>query len=173
MSKLVLRFRAVLAIVLLLALVPSFLAHQPANANAPSAPRPVESDHSPQNIENKYIVVLRDDVIGAASVTAAVKQRKDVTIQHEFTSALKGFSAEMPEHEAERLRNDPRVALVEPDKLIYMPEAAIPLHTDRVNADLNPYADIDGAGGSVNVDIAIIDTGIRPHPLLNIAGGVD
>ena len=174
MFKHVLRFRAILVILILMAMAPTFVVNRPANATAPGAAQTANLDRAPQVIKDKYIVVLRDDVIGAASVTAAVKQSKGIKVEHEFTHAFQGFSAEMPADEAERLRKDPRVALVEPDKLIYKPEAAaVPLHVDRVNADLNPYAKINGVNESVNVDIAIIDTGIRPDPLLNIAGGVD
>jgi subtilisin len=174
MFKHAMRLRATLAILILLAIVPTFVSNRPTTATAPGAPTSAGIDQAPQVIEDKYIVVLRDDVIGAASVTAAVKQSKDIKVEHEFSHALQGFSAEMPEDEAERLRHDPRVALVEPDKLIYKPEAAtVPLHVDRVNADLNPYANINGVNENVNVDIAIIDTGIRPDPLLNIAGGAD
>jgi subtilisin len=174
MFKLVARFRAAMAILILLTVFPIYSSNRPVIATVPGSPRTSGLDQAPQVIEDQYIVVLRDDVIGAASVTASVKKSKKIKVEHEFNHAFKGFSAEMPEDEAERLRNDPRVALVEPDKLIYKPEAAVvPLHVDRVNADLNPYAKINGVNESVNVDIAIIDTGIRPDPLLNIAGGVD
>ena len=45
----------------------------------------------------------------------------------------------------------------------------MPTGVDRIDADLNATANIDGTDQWVNVDIAIIDTGIDPkHPDLNV-----
>jgi len=48
----------------------------------------------------------------------------------------------------------------------------IPTGVDRIDADLNTVAKIDGTDERVDVDIAIIDTGIDlKHPDLNVVGG--
>ncbi len=48
----------------------------------------------------------------------------------------------------------------------------VPAGIKRVGATNNGIADIDGNGGKVNADVAVIDTGIqRDHPDLNVVGG--
>jgi subtilisin len=49
----------------------------------------------------------------------------------------------------------------------------IPTGVLRIAANQNPIADIQGNGGAIDVDVAVLDTGISPHPDLNVAGGVD
>jgi len=49
------------------------------------------------------------------------------------------------------------------------PPHVMPTGVDRIDADLNTTANIDGVDQRVDVDIAIIDTGIDPkHPDLNV-----
>jgi subtilisin len=169
-------WRAALVAVLLMMVIPSFSAVSPASANSQTIRRLEMPLHSAQTdvIENSYIVVYRDDVIGAASVTDSIKKSGTVKVKHEYKSALRGFSGEMSEAEAEKLAKDPRVAFVEPNRTFYKVGASLDYGPDRVNADLNSYANINNfADTNVNVDIAIVDDGAGPHPLLNIAGGYD
>src|SRR5262249_43461193 len=49
----------------------------------------------------------------------------------------------------------------------------VPTGVRRVNADRSPLAKIDGKDDPMDVDVAIIDTGIAPHKDLRIAGGHD
>jgi subtilisin len=55
---------------------------------------------------------------------------------------------------------------------VEQPDQEIPTGIERIDADLNPIAQIDGLDERVDVDVAVLDTGISPHPDLNIAGGV-
>ncbi len=166
--------RQTLAVLLVLGMVPAIALQRPATARVPTSSIAQEPIQAAQVIKDNYIVVLRNDGFSAADVTASFKASKTVKVKQEYTSAFNGFSAEMTEKEAEKLKNDPRVASVEPDRLIYMPEASVGESIDRVNAELNPYAKINGiTDPSTNVDIAIIDSGIAPNPLLRIAGGYD
>ena len=49
----------------------------------------------------------------------------------------------------------------------------VPRNIRRVDAELSPTADIDGIDDDrVDVDVAVIDTGIDSHPDLNVVGGV-
>ncbi len=44
----------------------------------------------------------------------------------------------------------------------------LPTGVQRIGANLSPLAKIDGLDERINADIAILDTGIAPHPDLNI-----
>ncbi|MFL5758126.1 MAG: S8 family serine peptidase [Thermomicrobiales bacterium] len=168
------KLRPALAILLLVGLLPSFVSRQPATASTDASSIAQEPVQAGKAIKDNYIVVLRDDGIGAAAVTASLKASHKLKVKREFTHAFNGFSAEMPAGEAEKLKNDPRVALVEPDRLIYLPEASLGESVDRVNAELNPCAKVNSqVDPSPNIDIAIIDSGVASNPLLNIAGGYD
>lgn len=47
----------------------------------------------------------------------------------------------------------------------------IPTGIRRIAADQNSQADIQGDGGAIDVDVAVLDSGIAAHPDLTIAGG--
>src|SRR5262245_45181769 len=128
--------RPALILLLFVGMLPAFAFQRPTTARNSSSLVAQEPIQAAQVIADNYIVVLRDTGIGAADVTASFKASKTVKVKQEYTSAFKGFSAEMSEAEAETLKNDPRVASIEPDRLIYMPEATLGESIDRVNAEL-------------------------------------
>jgi len=73
------------------------------------------------------------------------------------------------EDQLSQLREDPRVIAIEPDRIVVAFAQEIPTGIDRIDADLNPLANIDGIDERVDVDIAILDTGIdENHPDLNV-----
>ena len=56
---------------------------------------------------------------------------------------------------------------------MYASEQTIPTGVRRIATDKNATADIDGVDEGMNVDAAVIDTGIdKEHPELNVVGGV-
>jgi subtilisin family serine protease len=58
---------------------------------------------------------------------------------------------------------------VQPDGVATIVAQTTPTGIDRVNADLSPTAAIDGVDARVDVDVAVIDTGIDlTHPDLNV-----
>ena len=61
------------------------------------------------------------------------------------------------------LRQDPRVAFVEPDQRVYALGQTIPVGVDRVDGDVSQAVSGDGSG-AVDADIAILDTGIDLDP---------
>lgn len=111
----------------------------------------------------------------AANQTRAAEIARGLGIEprHSYGTALFGFAGSVPEGRLEALRRDPRVALVEPDDIHSIDVQDLPTGIDRAEAERNPAAGIDGAGGiEVPLDVAIFDTGIDPgHPDLNVAGG--
>ncbi len=118
-------------------------------------------------VPGQYIVVFYDDVAEPRGRANGLARAHGVRIGHVYQHALKGFSFAGSERAAEALAFDLDVAYVEPD--LYAQAflhgnnfQTLPTGVDRVDADLNATANVD-------VDIAIIDTGIDlDHPDLNV-----
>ncbi len=167
--------RAALVAVLLFVLLPSISAVAPVSAAAHLTNQQSGSFQSTDVVPGSYIVVLKNSGIGAASAgefTASVA--KNVKVEHTYDSVFHGFSGQMSPAEVEKLSNDPRVASIEPNRKVHLDGGgSYDIGVNRINAELNSYAGINGAPNNVNVDIAIVDTGVGPSPQLNIAGGHD
>ncbi|CAN5588723.1 hypothetical protein BH23CHL7_BH23CHL7_23070 [soil metagenome] len=120
----------------------------------------------------RWIVQLRD----GASVSTAVGRARDrhgVRAERSFERAFRGFAAQMTLAQREALLTDPNVVAVVPDERVELeadPQPAPPGIT-RVGANPSAVRAVDGSDPALDVDIAIIDTGIANHPDLNIAGG--
>src|SRR4029453_11926020 len=76
--------------------------------------------HADKRIANQYIVVLKDDVaaVDGEAIRLARDFGGDRNGGHTYNRALKGFSVRMPEQQAIRLAEDPRVAFVEEDGVV-------------------------------------------------------
>lgn len=139
----------------------------------------------------RYVVVL-DDGVDSRSVAEEHSRRHDARVSHVYEHALEGYAATMSPRAAARVAGDARVAYVESDGVATIahhrqdhdggpgggdepttrPTQTLPSGVDRVEADRNTTAMVDGADERVDVDIAIIDTGMdEDHPDLNIVGG--
>lgn len=87
---------------------------------------------------------------------------------------INGFMAEVDSLKREALLNDPDVLSVEPDAVLSICAQTLPNGVNRIEADLNPIAKIDGKDERVDVDIAILDTGVDDkHPDLNVFRSFD
>ena len=120
----------------------------------------------------RYIVVLKDDA-NARGVSEDHARSQGAQVEFVYEHALNGYSATMSDQAAARITNDPRVASVEVD----LPQAAtaqtLPTGVNRIDGELSSTAKIDGIDERVDVDIAILDSGIDlDHPDLNVVGGV-
>jgi subtilisin len=121
---------------------------------------------------SSYIVVLKGSAGPPGAVAAEQAQTRGLTVGHVYRYALKGYSAVMTAADAQGLRADPRVAAVTQDRPVHLDQQVLPTGIDRVDGELSSTVSGDGAG-SVNVDVAVIDTGIDlTHPDLNVVGGV-
>lgn len=115
-----------------------------------------------------YIVML-EDTANAPSVAAEHSRAYGATVGHVYRYALRGYAAHMSATAAARIARDPRVASIQPDGMVTIDAQTLPTGIDRVDAELSPTADIDGVDTRVNVDVAVIDTGIDlDHPDLNV-----
>ncbi len=119
-------------------------------------------------IPDRFIVVLRDEVRNPRFVADDITRFYGLSRGHVYTRALKGFSAFIPPGLLGAVQGDPDVAFVEPDRRVYAIQQTLPTGVDRIDVDQNATAKVDGVDERVDVDIAIIDTGIDPtHPDLN------
>jgi subtilisin len=138
-----------------------------AGAESPSA------RSNPASVADQYVVVLRDDADAQASAKAAV-QKQRVKVLHVYEHAFKGFAFHGSAQAANAIENSPQVDFVAPDRVVELDAQTLPTGIDRIDADLNPISHIDGVDERVNVNVAIVDTGIDPtHPDLNVVGGTN
>jgi subtilisin len=120
---------------------------------------------SAQVIPGRYIVVLNDDAGDPRGVAASHGLQPDNVYGH----VLKGFAAAIPAQALKGLQHNPHVNWIEPDRVVTAIELqTLPTGIDRIDAEQT------FTGAPVDVDIAIIDTGIDlTHPDLYVVQGVD
>jgi subtilisin len=136
-------------------------------------------------IKGQYIVVLKPEPTATSGSDSARMRADEVRAMAQesrtkgaeiltlYEHALDGYVMKTSENASDaalvsELRQDPRVAFVEPDQKVHVFNQTIPVGVDRVDGDASPTASGDG-GGAVDADIAILDTGIDlTHPDLNV-----
>lgn len=135
-------------------------------------------------IKGQYIVVLKPEVFTTSSSDTARMRATEVRAMAEdlrikgaeildmYEHALDGYVMKTPENMSaefvSELKQDPRVAFVEPDQKVYALAQKLPAGVDRVDGDLSSTTSGDGRG-DVDADIAILDTGVDlTHPDLNV-----
>lgn len=134
-------------------------------AAAPAAAQPPPSS---------YIVVLRDSVPSAATETARLERVHRFRSEHVYGHALKGFAARLGKQQLARVKADPDVAFVSPDREVriaaqvpLLPGDSAPSGVRRIGA-----ASATQAHQASNAAVAVIDTGIDlSHPDLNAVSG--
>ncbi|MBI5146724.1 MAG: S8 family serine peptidase [Thaumarchaeota archaeon] len=151
-----------LSIAIFSILLVSLMVIQPVLINAAS-PNPKAN-----KIQGQYIIVLSDSSDLQNEIGKA--KSKGAEILYEYNHAIKGFAVKVQNDQAlENIKkNNPSISYVEPDYEVQAFAQTIPTGINRVDADLSSTISGD-AQNSVNVDIAIIDTGIdSKHPDLNV-----
>lgn len=134
-----------------------------------------------QIVPDHYIAVLNDNfnIPDPPALSRALAAAHGVQLGAVYQHALKGFSFSGPAAAAAALARNPLVAFVEPDleAHTFLHENSfqtLPTGVDRIDAELNMTANIDGGDDRVDVDVAIIDTGIDlDHLELNVFRAVD
>jgi subtilisin family serine protease len=122
-------------------------------------------------VENSYIVVLDDDVVGekglfsiAPYIASELATTHGGKLKHVYQNALNGFAVAMTEAQAEALSNDFRVKFVEEDGIVTADatQSNPPWGLDRIdqrNRPLNAIYTFNWTGAGVRA--YVIDTGIR------------
>jgi subtilisin len=119
-------------------------------------------------IPSSYIVVYRSGV-ASDTVSGELAARFGLTLNFSYRHALQGAAVTMASALVEKVLADPRVAYIEPDVVMTAAAQILPTGIDRINADLDATANIDGINAPLDVDIAILDTGVDfNHADLNV-----
>ena len=126
---------------------------------------------NPNRIQNNYIVVLDDAVVGeeglfsiAPYIAAELATTHRGKLKHIYQHALNGFAVEMSPEDAERLSQDFRVKFVEEDGVVTadVTQSNPPWGLDRIdqrNRPLSATYTYNWTGSGVRA--YVIDTGIR------------
>ena len=124
---------------------------------------------------NRFIVRLKEDRPGfstAASVASTYAAKPGVEVDQIYSNIFDGFAGEFTITAAAALLKDPNVQDVFPDRISTLQAQYDLPGIQRVGADLNPTHAGNGSG-TVNVDVAVIDTGVAQHEDLNVYRGKD
>lgn len=117
-----------------------------------------------------YIVVLRDGASVDGALAAHGRAHR-LDVFQVYRHALRGYAARMSPQAAAALALDPAVASVTPDRIVTIDAQTVPTGINRIDGELSSTNSGDGSG-TVDVDVAVIDTGIDiSHPDLNVVGG--
>jgi subtilisin family serine protease len=155
------------AILILAGLGTIFLISQPVSSQGEKG----QLHRKANRIENSYIVVLDDSVVGERgrfSIAPYLASDMATTyrgqLKHVYQHAINGFAIEMSEADAERLSQDFRVKFVEEDGVVTadVTQTNPPWGLDRIDQRNRPLSgtytyNFTGAG----VRVYVIDTGIR------------
>ncbi len=139
---------------------------------------------TPSPVPDRYIIILNDDA-NPWSVANEMAQERGLSVSHVYGTAVNGFSAIVPRGQLDNILSDSRVNYIEQDSIVSIfkkpsgtpgkggndggsstsPPQVIPTGITRIGGPLS---------GSVNVNVAVIDTGIDPsHPDLNVVDGIN
>jgi subtilisin len=123
-------------------------------------------------VADGYIVVYRSTAGSPSQETAQRERRDGFRARHVYSRAVEGFAAKLAPGQLKKLRDDPEVAFVTPDRTARASATlaagdSIPTGVRRIGA---------GAGTTVNAasraNVAVIDTGIDlDHPDLDAVPG--
>jgi aqualysin 1 len=124
-----------------------------------------------KKVQNQYIVVLDDSIVGekgpysiAEYVADDMASKYGGKLRHVYKYALNGFSVEMTEAQVEALRQDFRVKFIEEDGVVTAnaTQSNPPWGLDRIDQRDRPLnAQYNYTPTGAGVHVYIIDTGIR------------
>ena len=121
----------------------------------------------------RYIVVLKASA-SPSSVAADHARGHGAQVGHVYEHALKGYAAQMSSQAAANIARDPRVDYVETDLPVAATAQSLPTGVDRIDGELSPTAKINGIDEPMDVDIAILDSGVDlDHPDLNVVASTN
>jgi len=133
-----------------------------ASPEGPSAPQAVDESAASRGQAGIYLVTFRDDVTDVRGTTGSMAAMNGLAVRAVREHAARGFSAMMSDQIAERLRNDPRVAIVEPDGPVSLIVPRVAARPGSGGGQTTPWGitRVGGAGDGTGKTAWIIDTGI-------------
>jgi subtilisin len=134
---------------------------------------PAAATQAATSTSKPYVVVLRNSVTDPGVVAAQHGKKYGFQAKFVYRAALKGYAASLAPQAVSAIQNDPRVAFVSPDEPVQAAAStqAIPFGVKRIGGTQSSTVSGDGQG-SVNVNVAVLDSGIDPnHADLNVVGG--
>lgn len=118
----------------------------------------VDAQNAQHVIPGSYIVVFKDSVTNPTEVADEMARLHGLSIEYTYTTALKGFSATIPQARLDKISQDSRVQFISENRTVQIFAQTIPTGISRVKAPENSNK---GSG----VGVAVIDTGIDlTHP---------
>ncbi|TMR97242.1 S8 family serine peptidase [Nonomuraea basaltis] len=145
------------------ALLAVLLASCPVLANIPAVSADTKSDRV-----GDYIVVLDGDQ-NAQAVADNHAYAHAASIRHVYSHALRGYAARMTRSQAAAVAADDRVRWVQQDGVAKISTQTFPTGINRVDAETSPTARVNGVDELMDVDVAVIDTGVDlDHPELDV-----
>lgn len=129
-----------------------------------------------QIVPNQYIVVFKKSMLTNRPALVSRVDNLQATLgfssKHVYGTVLQGFSATLTPEQVERLKANPDVAYIEPNRTVHASGQSVPWGINRVNAPAAHSRGVRGGG----VKVGVIDTGIEyTHEDLsaNYKGGHD
>jgi subtilisin len=119
-----------------------------------------------EKISDTYIVVLQDKMDGqpshrpSAERMAEEAKKHGAEVLHIYEHALNGFAIRANEQALQGIQNNPNISYIEQDQKVSLFAQTLPKGINRVDGDLSSTRS-GNHKGTVNVDIAILDTGIQ------------
>jgi subtilisin family serine protease len=124
-----------------------------------------------ERIPNQYIVVLKNTAVSPESVLpkAVEARNQGAEVHHVYQNAIRGYAVRVPNQNVlDSILSNPAVDYAQPDLIFRTTTQDLPTGVNRVDGDLSSTKSGDGVG-TVDVDIAVLDTGIDlDHPDLNV-----
>ncbi|HEY7767952.1 MAG TPA: S8 family peptidase [Longimicrobium sp.] len=130
-------------------------------AAAPIAPHESRSPRTGDAIPGRYIVVFENDVTDAPGLARQLADAHGATVHYTYQHVIKGFAATLPDAAADALRRNPRVAYVEPDRVVTVAQAGS-WGLDRVDQRDRPLnGTYTYAATGSGVRVYVVDTGVQ------------
>ncbi len=139
---------------------------------SPSSPSSLLDSQMGDIIPGQYIVVLKEDSMNLRDILTEISEKVNIEgskVLQIYDEVLNGFAIKVPnERIIEALEQNPFVDYIEKDKVVTTSAQTLPNGINRVDGEIS-FTRSGNGYGTINTDIAILDTGIHTsHSDLNV-----